>query len=117
MTVRRPRLAPWRAACLVALLLLAQALGLGHAVAHAAWPQGGEAAAVAGDTHDDHTAGSAECRLVDAHAHGDLASAGAWLMPALACAPLLLAAPGWQPPALAPGWRSPARGPPRRQLR
>jgi len=113
VSARRPRLAPWRAACLAALLLLAQALGFGHAVAHAGWPLGGDAAAVASEGHGNHEAGSAECRLVDAHAHGDLAMGGAWSLPALPCAPLQAAAPGWEPPALAPGWRSPARGPPR----
>lgn len=114
MKLRHPRLAPWRAACLVALLLLAQALGLAHAIEHAGGLQGGGASsALADDDHGGHAAGTAECRLVDAHALGDLAMASVAILPTPVAAALPAAAPGWQPPALAPGWRSPARGPPR----
>lgn len=69
MTVKlsiRPRLLP--ALCLVALLLLAQALGLAHRIEHAV-------PASAGDAHStllpDHEAGDADCRLVDQLGLGD----------------------------------------------
>lgn len=121
MKPHRPRLAPWRAACLVALLLLAQMVGLAHGIEHAGGLHGGNVSTAAADDdhadghdgHPGHDAGSAECRLVDAHALGDLAMAGVVILPAPVAAPLPAVAPGWRPPALAPGWRSPARGPPR----
>jgi hypothetical protein len=116
------RLKPWSALLLAALLLLAQGLGLSHAVAHGGVPAGtlaGEPCSDApGDAghdhmHAGHEAGSAECRLVDAHAHGDLALAAT--LPGVplagAKAPLPQHPAGAARPA--PRWHPPARGPPR----
>ena len=112
MNPTRSRLAPWRAAALVALLLLAQALGFAHAVAHG--PANAAAAVQPGaDDEHGHAAGSAECRVVDAHGWLDLATGGSWATePAPAAEPA-----GAQRPAprasVAPRWARPARGPPR----
>jgi len=69
----RPRLRPTllQAWLLAGLLLAAQALGLAHRVAHG----GGAGAVTVSATQafaGDHEAGSAECRLVDQLAQGDL---------------------------------------------
>jgi len=111
----RSRLGPWRAAALAALLLLAQALGLAHAVAHGLGPAGSaESAAHQGpDDGHGHEAGSAECRLVDAHGGVDMAAGGA-AAPAPALPAAARAVQRLAPRvALAPRWARLARGPPR----
>jgi hypothetical protein len=62
----RPRLLPvlW----LVALLLLAQALGLTHRIEHALPAAHGDELVA---TPAGHEAGGAECRLIDQHGLGD----------------------------------------------
>jgi hypothetical protein len=109
----RSRLAPWRAATLVALLLLAQALGFAHAVAHGLAPAAPPALQHSADDDEGHQAGSAECRLVDAHGWLDLATGGAPAtdrrLPTQAHGTLPLALH----PSVAPHWAPPARGPPR----
>lgn len=112
-----------RAWALSFALLLAQALGLHHGVAHGALGElhGGqheeaqaptELAASSGALHADHTAGDAQCRLVDQLGHTDFL----WL--ACAAVPMVPtdrsgysgAAPGTLPAAASAPYD--ARGPP-----
>jgi hypothetical protein len=116
----QPRLPAWRALLLAALLLLAQGLGFSHAIAHggAGTADHGHTLLDGADDHDHghgsgHEAGSAQCRLVDAHAHGDLATAAAPQLPPVATAPAPPAAGGSTSCTPAPRWHAPARGPPR----
>jgi len=74
----RHALTPASALLLAALLLLAQAAGLAHRVAHGGLPVAGvvaaqqAAAAPAADAHDSHSHSGAECRLFDQLlGHGD----------------------------------------------
>lgn len=62
----RPRLLP--ALWLVALLLLAQALGLAHRIEHASTAPHAEELVAASTGHE---AGGAECRLIDQHGLGE----------------------------------------------
>ena len=100
-----PHLTLVRACALTALLLLAQALGLAHGVAHARWGpaqgsllsapsalpglQAGPVQAPPGDFapatwRGSHQAGDVECRLIDQLGHADAQAPGlqAWLPPA-----------------------------------
>lgn len=111
--MNRKRLAPTRvqAWLLAGLLLAAQALGLAHRVAH-----GGGAATPAVSAKafvDGHEAGSAECRLVDQLAQGDLlcGSAAALPLPLFARSTPPAAAPASLPARLAGAYQ--ARAPPR----
>ncbi len=72
---------PLRAWLLAMLLLVSQATGLAHRIAHAT-PAGGTTAQAVWKA--DHQAGSADCRLVDQLTHADVLCGGA-----LAAAPLL----------------------------
>lgn len=106
-----PHLTLVRACALAALLLLAQALGLAHGVAHARWGpaqgslpsapsalpglQAGPVQAPPGDFaaatwRGSHQAGDVECRLIDQLGHADAQAPGlqAWLPPAPAAQPV-----------------------------
>jgi len=106
---------PFTAFVAVAALLLAQALGLAHRVAHA--PQ---ALALATHAHEDHAhgfdahhdEGSAECRLIDQAGHGDAATAPVVVadVPGIGHEARCVAAPAFV--ALAPARAYHARGPP-----
>jgi hypothetical protein len=111
--LRRRR--PLAAIVAVAALLLAQALGLAHRVAHA--PQ---APAWLASAHEDpghgfdahHDEGSPECRLVDQAGHGDAATAPgvAAALPGVGREARCVAAAAFL--ALAPARAYQARGPP-----
>ncbi len=73
-----------RAWLLAMLLLVSQATGFAHRIAHAT-PAGGTTAQAVWKA--DHQAGSADCRLVDQLTHADALCSGA-----LAAAPPLLSA-------------------------
>jgi hypothetical protein len=82
---------PWcKALLLAAALLLAQALGLSHRVAHAGLWHGAVAHAAENDASPGHSEGSAECRLVDQLGLGDAAPLAvcATALPSPATAPL-----------------------------
>jgi hypothetical protein len=68
-----PVMTPWRAWLLAALLLLSQAAGLAHRIAHAT-PAGGATAQAVWKA--DHLPGSADCRLVDQLTHADALCSG-----------------------------------------
>ncbi len=111
----RSRLRPTllQAWLLAGLLLAAQALGLAHRVAHGGGA--GSPTAVSAKTFaGHHEAGSAECRLVDQLAQGDLlcGSAPALALPLLvqAAVPPAHAAPLPAEPAGAYQARAPPRG-------
>jgi hypothetical protein len=87
-----PLLTPLRACLLALLLLVSQATGLAHRIAHAA-PVGGTTAQAV--LKADHQPGSADCRLIDQLSHADalcsgLPVAAALLLPA--ATPVALAA-------------------------
>ena len=107
---------PLAALVAVAALLLAQALGLAHGVAHA--PQVAALAAPAHGDHDHgfdahHDEGSAECRLIDQAGHGDAVTAPVVVadVPRVGREARGVAAPVFL--ALAPARAYHARGPPR----
>ena len=110
----RKRLAPTllQAWLLAGLLLAAQALGLAHRVAHGGGA--GTAPAVSAKAFaDGHEAGSAECRLIDQLAQGDLLCGDA---PALPLPLFVQAAPPLAAPASLPALPAgayQARAPPR----
>ena len=104
-----PLMSPLRVWLLAMLLLVSQATGLAHRIAHAT-PAGGTTAQAVWKA--DHLAGSADCRLVDQLTHADALCSGA-----LAAVPLRL--PADTAVALAadavrarPAPLHPARGPP-----
>lgn len=112
--MNRKRLAPTllQAWLLAGLLLAAQALGFAHRVAHgggSATPAVSAVKAFAGG----HEAGSAECRLIDQLAQGDLLCGAA---PALPLPLFVQAAPPAAAPASLPALAAgayQARAPPR----
>lgn len=99
----------------VAALLLAQALGLAHRIAHV--PQ---ALASVAHAHEDHAhgfdahhdEGSAECRLIDQAGHGDAATAPVLVVDAPSAGREARRAVAPACVALAPARAYHARGPP-----
>lgn len=100
---------PLRAWLLAVLLLVSQATGFAHRIAHAT-PAGGTTAQAVWKA--DHQPGSADCRLVDQLTHADALCSGAMA----AAAPLLAADTVVKPaPQAVRGRPAPhhlARGPP-----
>jgi hypothetical protein len=104
----------------VAALLLAQALGLAHGVAHSPQVLAPATHAHEDQAHEDHAhgfdahhdEGSAECRLIDQAGHGDGAPAPTLLadVPHVGREARAVAAPAFV--ALAPARAYHARGPP-----
>ncbi len=107
-----PRLNLVRACALAGLLLLAQALGLVHAVVHAP----GLPAPIEDPQHahhgGEHQASGDQCRLVDAHAAGDLAGAASLAALPEPVANSARAAPTQSAAPKPRVWAPPARGPP-----
>lgn len=105
--LRRHR--PLAAFLAVTALLLAQALGLAHRVAHAPHAHAGTVASAFDIQHDE---GSAECRLVDQAAFGDAVTTPVVLagLPPAGPEPALGALPAAVAKASAQPYR--ARGPP-----
>ncbi len=118
MNAFRHALTPARALLLAALLLLAQAAGLAHRVAHGGSPLPASTVALAGaaTAHGhglgDHEQAGAECRLFDQLlGHADVLPSAAWSGLALGCT----ASPGIALPAPAvagPAAAYQARAPP-----
>ncbi len=73
MRAATPQLTPLRAWLLAVLLLLSQAAGLAHRIAHAT-PAGGTTAQAVWKA--DHKAGSGDCRLIDQLTHADALCSG-----------------------------------------
>ena len=104
-----PLLTPLHA-WLLAALLLAQATGLAHRIAHAT-PAGGTTAQAVWQA--DHQSGSADCRLIDQLSHADALCSGAPdPAPLFQPAPTVLALAAEALRARAAP-QHPARGPPR----
>ena len=106
---------PFTAFVAVAALLLAQALGLAHRVAHAPQALASVVHAQEGHAHGfdaHHDQGSAECRLIDQAGHGDAATAPVVVadVPGVGREARGAAAPAFA--ALAPARAYHARGPP-----
>jgi hypothetical protein len=105
------RAAPLAAWLLAALLVLAQALALGHGVRHGPVLEGAQAS-MQGDDRHDHDPGSPTCRLLDQLAQDHLSgAAGTASPPPSAEMVLALAAPRGHLGATARPYQ--ARAPPR----